>query len=178
MKRLLTHDDPLVAAAAFLAVLLASNQPVYPLYVWLIAGEGAGRAAIVLAAVPVFLAVPLVARASGKAARALLPIAGILNTLLASWAMGPEAGLAAFFIPCAALGAVLFRRTERHAMLAIVALSAAAWLVSETFAPGPFSPEAYASLRRMNALSAIALCGLIGWLTPPEPAPAPLPPPA
>ena len=174
--RLKQQEDPLVATAALLGLILASNQPTYPLYVWLAAGEGVARSCVVLGAIPLFLAVPLIARRYGVAARILLPVAGIANTIVAARVMGPQAGLEYLLIPCAALGAALFRAGERWTMLAIVAAAAAAWLLIDGFPPGDLSASAYASLRRMNAISAIAVCGLLGWLSPPES--RPLPPPA
>jgi hypothetical protein len=171
-KKLRTLEE----RAGLIATILASSQPTYPLYVWLIAGEGVAKAAIVLCAVPLFAAVPWVARRSSLAGRLLLPLVGILNTVLAGWALGSRAGLEALLIPCAALAAVLLRRTERWAMLAVVALAILAWLAMDGFRPGDFTQAAAAGLRRMNAISAIALCGLIGWISPPPPAEPPPPP--
>ena len=110
--------------------------------------------------------VPLLARRSALAARLLLPVAGIANTVLMARLLGPQAGLDYLLIPCAALGAVLFRATERKAMLAVVGLALAAWLLADGPPGVLFDAAGYAALRRMNAISAIALCGLIGWLTP------------
>ena len=148
-----------------LACVLASSQPTYPFYVWLAAGEGVWRSAIVLVAIPFFLG-------AGWAAPALLPLVGILNALLAAWLMGREAGLDYLLVPCAMLAAVLLPAPRRIAMLALVAAAAAAWLLMDALPPGDLSASAYAALRRMNAISAILVCGLIGWISPPA-----LPPP-
>jgi hypothetical protein len=167
--------DPLVATAGLLGLILASNQPTYPLYVWLAAGEGVAKSSVVLAAVPLFLAVPWLARRHGLAARLLLPLVGVANTVVTAGVMGPQAGLEFLLLPCAALGAALFRAGERWAMLAVVLAAAAGWLLIDGLPPGDLSAPAYASLRRMNALSAIAVCGLIGWLSPAAPRLSPPP---
>ncbi len=167
--------DPLAATAGLLGLILASNQPTYPLYVWLAAGEGVARSCVVLGAVPLFLGVAWLARRHGFAARLLLPLVGIGNTVVAAWVLGAQAGLDYLLIPCAALGAALFRAGERWAMVTVVAAAAAAWLAIDGIAPGELSAAAYASLRRMNALSAIAVCGLIGWLSPAGPRSSPPP---
>lgn len=175
MRRWAANPDPLAEAAGMLGLILAANQPFYPLYVWGVTGHWSWTACTVLWVMPVFAAVPLLARRHGLTGRLLLPLAGIANTVVMARLLGPEAGLAPFLIPCAALGAALFRRTERWAMLAVVGLSGAAWLLAEGPPRGMFDPAGYAGLRRMNALSAIALCGLVGWLTPPMSPPSPPP---
>ena len=59
-----------------------------------------------------------------------------------------------------------FDRVVSVAMLGVVGLAALAWLLADMAAAGIVSAEAAAGLRRLNALSAIALCGLLGWLAP------------
>ena len=168
-------NDPLVAAAGLLGLILASNQPFYPLYVWLLTGEGAVRASVVLAALPLFAAVPWVARRWSVVGRAMLPVVGIVNTVVTVGVLGAEAGVAVLLVPCAMLAATLFRASERWVMLGIVGLAVAAWWGVDGWTGGYFSADGYAALRRMNAISAIALCGLIGWITPRGA--LPLPPP-
>jgi len=175
MSPRLDHADPLVAGANVLAVALAASQPTYPLYVWLIAGEGSLRAAVVLLAVPFFLAVPLVARRRPYVARVLLVLTATANTVVAARAMGAAAGLDYLVVPCAALGAVFFRAGERRTMLVLVALCLAAWLCADAAPEVGFSAAAYAALRRMNAMSAVAVCGLIAWIRPAAALPSPPP---
>jgi len=165
-RRYLADDDRLVAAGNLLAVTLATSQPTYPLYVWLTAGEGALRASVVLLAVPFFLLVPLLARRRPMGARVLLVGVSIANTLVCARVLGSEAGVEALFMSCGALAAALFRASERWVMLVLVGAAIAAWLLAEGHPGGFFSAEAYAGLRRMNAVSAIAVCGLIGWMVP------------
>lgn len=167
IARFVAHDDPLVAAGNLLALIVASNQPFYPLYVGLIAGGAAAwRSAVVLAAMPFFLAVPMVARRAPVIGRMLLPLTGIANTLVCIHVLGPEAGLDMLLVPCAAIAALLFRARERAAMLCVVGVAVVAWLLADNTALGLFNAEAYAGLRRLNAVSAIALCGLLGWVAP------------
>lgn len=167
LGRFTAHGDPLVAAGNRLALIVASNQPFYPVYVGLIAGaEAAWRSAIVLVAVPFFVAVPLLGRRAPVLGRALLPITGIANTLISVRALGSDVGLDVLLVPCAAIAALLFRARERVAMLGVVGLAALAWLLADMAPAGIVNAEAAAGLRRMNAISAIALCGLLGWLVP------------
>ncbi len=172
MRRIAANADPLAEAAGMIGLILAANQPFYPLYVWGATGQWSWLACTVLWVMPFFAAVPFVGRRSPLAGRLLLPFAGIANTVLMARLLGPEAGLELFLIPCAALGAALFRGAERVAMLAVLGLAVVAWLLAEGPPLGLFDAAGYAGLRRMNAISAIALCGLVGWLTPPAARPS------
>ncbi len=156
------HPDPLMEAGNLIAFMVGTNQPFYPIYLAMIVGTGAWRALPLLASMPVLLSVPLLARRSPLGARLLLLASGICNTFGAIALIGTQSGLAALFIPCAAIAAVLFRAGERVAMLAMVALAMAAWLVADGMGPDVFSAAQYASMQRLNAMSAIGLCGFIG----------------
>lgn len=170
------RPDPLAATAGTLALIVASSQPTYPLYVWLATGGGARPAAVVLLAVPAFLAVPWLARRASLAGRALLPLAGIANTVAAGWALGREAGLDLLLVACAAIAAGLLRAEERWVLAGIAGAAIAGWFAIEACPGTLFDPAGYAALRRLNAVSAIALCGLFGWLSPRRTPAAPPPP--
>src|SRR5690606_36311301 len=113
------HPDPLVAAANFIALLVASNQPFSPVSLrWLACADIAPGFYIVLST-PCFLAVPALARRSTLAARALLPLAGIGNTVLCAKLFGVQSAVEVFLIPCAVLALLLFRPGERVVGFAI-----------------------------------------------------------
>lgn len=169
LKRLLqaytnyiSHPDPLMQAGNVLAFVLGTNQPFYPIYLAFIVGSGAWRALPLMLSMPFFLAVPLLARRSTLAARLLLLVVGIGNIVVAVAMIGSRSGLAILFLPSAALAAVLFRARERLAMLAMVGLAGAGWLLANGMGPDVFTAAQYASLQRLNAMSAIGLCGFIG----------------
>ena len=158
----IAHPDPLMEAGNLLAFVIGTNQPFYPVYLLFIVGSGSWRALPLLASMPFFLAVPLLARRFPIGARLLLVLTSLANILLAVTLIGAQAGLAVLFIPCGAIAAILFRDRERPVMLAMVALAMAGWLVTNSMGPDVFSPSEYASLQRLNAMSAIGLCGVIG----------------
>jgi hypothetical protein len=162
--RLVGHDDPLVRAANVIALMLATNQPTYPLYLWLAVGAGWWHAWIVVLAVPFFAAVPFVARRRPLLGRLLLAAASIGNVVASSLALGSQAGIAVLLLPCAALGAMLFRPGERWAMLAIVCASMLAWLGLADRPGEVFNAAQYATITRLNALSALALFGFFGFV--------------
>ena len=149
-------------AGNVLAFVIGTNQPFYPIYLWFIVGSGAWRALPLLLSMPFLLAVPLLARRSSLAARLLLLVAGIGNIVVAIAMIGSRAGLAALFLPSAAIAAALFRSRERLAMLAMVGLAGAGWLFTNGMGPDVFTDLQYATLQRLNAMSAIGLCGFTG----------------
>jgi hypothetical protein len=156
------HPDPLMQAANVMAFMIGTNQPFYPIYLAFIVGSGAWRALPLILSMPFFLAVPLLARRSPLAARLLLLVVGIGNIVVAIAMIGSRSGLAALFLPSAALAAAVFRARERVAMLAMVGFAGAGWLFTNGMGPDVFTDAQYASLQRLNAMSAIGLCGFIG----------------
>lgn len=78
------HDDPMVAACNLVALVVASNQPFYPLYVYWAVSDHVWPTFLTFLSTPFFLAVPAVARRYSKTGRALLPLAGIGNTILSA----------------------------------------------------------------------------------------------
>lgn len=160
--------NPQVAAGNAVALLVAANQPFYPLYVAWIAGNG-WPAVWTFLSTPFFLAVPAVSRRNARAGRALLPLAGVANTILAAWALGVASGVEAFLAPCVVLAGLLFRPAERPIALALMVVALAAFvLLHDRYGPPlhPYSPEDYAALLRLNAISAGGLLAFIGLTFP------------
>ena len=168
--RLIAHDDPLMRAASVISLMVAGNQPTYPLYLWWMVGGPWWLAWWLVLSVPFFIAVPLVGRRWSLGGRLLLPLTGIANVVAAGLLLGDRAGLSALLLPCAGIAAMLFRADEWPFMLALVGLAMAAWLflaghpnVAFLAAGGDmFSAAQYATMTRLNALSALALFGFLG----------------
>ncbi len=162
------HDDPLTAAANWIALVVAWNQPFYPLYLW--ATVGADKIApslLTFLSTPFFLAVPAVAQRHPLAARILLPLTGIANGILSTKAFGVGSGVEIFLLPCALIGAALFRPSERAMGLVVVALSAAAYFIPARFFGQPLADYTAADNSGMvglNAVSAATLVVFIGLL--------------
>jgi hypothetical protein len=159
------HPDPLAAACNRIALLVASNQPVYPLYLWWIVGGDWWVGCWTFLSTPVFASVPRVARRNALAGRALLPLAGIANGMLSARAFGEASDVKLFLIPCALIALLAFRRDERWVGAGLLALTAiAAWLHGRYGAPlGRFDPLQYAHFARLNAMSVAALSAMILW---------------
>jgi drug/metabolite transporter superfamily protein YnfA len=121
-------NDPLVAASNIVALVVAFNQPFYPPYVRWLVGDDHGASLVTFLSTPLFLAVPAVARLSSLAGHVLLPIVGILNTLMSTLAFGAASGVELFLCPCAMIAGMSLRQDERATMLLI------GWLALAVFA--------------------------------------------
>ena len=157
------NPDPLVAAGNAVALLVAVNQPFYPLYVAWLVGD-AWPALFTFLSTPFFLAVPAVARRNPLAGRALLPLAGFANTVLSAKAFGAASGVEVFLAPCLVLAGLLFRPGERRIAFALMAVGLAAFALHARYgAPWHlYSAEEYAAFVRLNAISAGGLLAFIG----------------
>ena len=162
------HDDPLTAAANWIALVVAWNQPFYPLYLWAAVGvDKIAPSLLTFLSTPFFIAVPAVAKQHPLAARILLPLTGIGNGIVSTKAFGVGSGVEIFLLPCALIGTALFRPGERPIGLVIVALSAAAYFIPVRFYGQPLAGYTAADNNAMvglNALSAATLVVFIGLL--------------
>jgi len=159
------HPDPLVAACNRIALLVASNQPFYPLYLWWLVGGDWGTACWTFLSTPFFASVPIVARRHALAGRAMLPLAGIANGLVSANAFGVASGVELFLIPCALIALLAFRPAERLVTLALAAGVLGAALVHGHYGVplGRFDPPQYAHFRRLNVASVTTLSVVVLW---------------
>lgn len=117
--------DALTRVAAGIAWLIVVNKPVYPLYVWWIAGHGLGPAYLAALTAPAFAALALLARRQPLWLRAGLPALGALDTAYNTKLFGAASGAELFFIPCALLAALLLRPAEHRITWGLTALISA-----------------------------------------------------
>lgn len=161
----IAHPDPLVAAGNLIAVVIAWNQPFYPLYLYFLVGGDIGVSFFTFLSTPFFLAVPAVARHHSLTGRALLPLTGIANTVMCTKLFGEASGVELFLAPCIMAAAMLFRRSERLVMLALVGLGLLAYAGLHGRYGAPYhlySAAEYANFFGVNALSVGTLVAFIG----------------
>jgi hypothetical protein len=152
--------DPLAAASNFIALCVVGNQPFYPLYVWWIVGDDGWASFVTFLSTPFFLAVPAVARRSSLLGRAMLPIAGIANTVLSAKAFGAASGVELFLCPCAMIAGMALRARERKITLAIIGFAIGVFALLHDRLGVPlhvFSSEEYAPFLSLNAWSVAGL---------------------
>jgi hypothetical protein len=167
VARAIAHPDPLVAASSFIALVLAWNAPLYPVYVWFIAGPSALPSALLTAcSLPVFAAVPLLARRSTLAARVLLCLAGTANSVFCCWVIGAGAGVALFLLPCIQLATLAFRPAEWRAAYPLALLPILFGWALLGHLPAPphqYTADQYQHLLRLNAGSVAVLIAFLGF---------------
>ncbi len=153
-------NDPLTAVTNLIALSVVGNQPFYPLYVWWLVGDDGWVSLLTFLSTPFFLAIPAVSRRSPFAARALLPIVGVANTLLSAKTFGISSGVELFLCPCVMIAGMSLRGTERKTLLAIIAFALSAFALGRRGLGVPlheFSREEYAHFLSLNAWSVAGL---------------------
>lgn len=161
------HSDPRAALANTVALVVASNQPFYPLYLYWAVSPTIWPALVSFLSTPLFVSVPALARRSTLAARSVLMLAGLANTLLCRVVLGSRSGVEAFLFPCLILAFVLFRKSERGVALAFAAAAFLIYLMPDTCLPSPahlYTDREYFAFQRLNFISAASLTALIALL--------------
>ena len=163
------NPDPLAAFANTVALVVAGNQPFYPLYLHAIVGRSAWPIWITLITMPVFAAIPALARRSSLLGRSMLPIIGTANGVLAVKLIGVDTGVELFLLPCVLLATILFRPGERLVMLVVLAFPFAAYFLLDPGIGSPlatYSASEYRSILSMHAFSVACLFTLMGYAFP------------
>ncbi len=165
VRAYIAHPDPLVATGNLIAIVVASNQPFYPLYLYLLIGNDFTPSFFTFLSTPFFVAVPAVARRHPVLGRALLPLTGIANTILSAKVFGEASGVELFLAPIITIAALLFRRSERPAALALVGLGLLTYLGLHGRYGTPYhlySAYQYARFFGLNAFSVLTLSAFVG----------------
>jgi len=160
-------EDPLVAAGNSIALVVASNQPFYPLYISWAVSDNIWPSFFTFLSTPFFLAVPWVARRFSLAGRALLPLTGIANTIFSAKLFGEASGVELFLGPCIMIAALLFRQNERFFMFLIVAVAILVFASLHGHYGTPFhlyTSVEYINFLRLNAFSVATLTAFIGLM--------------
>lgn len=161
--------DPLTSASTTVAIVVALNKPVYPLYVWYLAPDAFKASLVTTISMVFYAALPFIARRSGLAARAGLVAIGTLDTLIIDVFMGGATGAFLFFPACLMLAAVLFHDEEvwiSRALIAVVFCLSAGALFWAPYPVVPVSRQDAATLFSLNATGALALMAFIGLRLP------------
>ncbi|MBL8578244.1 MAG: hypothetical protein JNK47_13535 [Mesorhizobium sp.] len=167
IERYADHEDPLARASNWIALVVASNQPFYPLYLYAVVGDRFIPSLLTFFSTPFFAAVPAVSRRHPFAGRVMLPLVGIGNGIVAAKALGPASGVELFLIPCALIAAALFRPSERLVGFVLIGTAFLSYFLLHGRYGAPLSSYTdaeYATLFSINVLSAAGLTVFIGLL--------------
>jgi len=166
--RFAAHEDSLTEASNTIALVLASNTPFYPLYLYFILGH-AGLPWLFFAGVsfPFFCLTLWVARRKPVLGRVWLSVAATLNSIYVTWLLGEASDTALFLIPCISLAVLSFRRRERLPMLICTALPFVLFYFLQGHFPTPparYSPSAYHSLLILNEVSVASISAVLAYV--------------
>ena len=159
------NPDPLTSSSVTTAWVVVANKPFYPLYVWWFVGSGVQTSLWTLLALPLFAALPLLARRAPKAARMGLPLAGAADSVFSTLMFGESSGVEAFLAPCAALAALSFRASEAWTARVLTALMFAIFAGLRFAAPAgafPWPPAAQPAIVNLNLYCVASLLAFIG----------------
>jgi len=161
------HPDPRVATNNVIAFFVGANGPLYPIYVWLLVGRDFWPSLLTLLSTPLFCLVPAVSRRSSLAGRAMLPIVGIINTLICIKALGEPSAVALFLLPCIVIPALTLRPREKVLQLILVSLPSAIYLLGKGHYGAPlyaYTTQQYAALASLNTTSVMGFTGFLGLI--------------
>lgn len=167
LRGYMDHPDPRVASANFLALLVASNQPFYPFYFWWLVSDTIWPTYYTFLSTPFFMAVPWLSRRNTIAGRALLPLAGIGNTILCAKLFGVQSAVEIFLIPCAVLALLICRPNERLVSFVLTGIAFFAYfLLNGRYGATVhlYSAAEYAALVRLNVVSAGMLTACVALI--------------
>lgn len=162
--------DPLTAASNRLALILASNQPFYPLYVRWLTGESSALLALTFLSTPLFIASPWIAKRFPGVGRLWFPVIGAINTFFCGFVFGDASGVEWFLLPCIVIAVLSSRATERDQLVVYCLMLFGAFFASRGHYGEPlFEAEpAQAALRSLNRYSALALSVIAVWVMGPS----------
>lgn len=168
MRTFAHHPDPLVEASNWVALLIGTHLPFWPLYVaWSAGAQAFPTSLLTMALAPLFMAIPPISRRSGLLGRVATLSMGNANTVFTIWILGASSGTALFLAPCTALAAVSFRRSERWLMLVFTALPLGVFYLLQHHAPVPllrYDAAVAKELFVLNVISVSVLGAAFGWL--------------
>jgi hypothetical protein len=154
-----------VAAGNLVALLVGSNQPLYPLtFHWMTGADVTGLFIVFLSA-PCFLAVPFVARRSSLAGRVMLVVVGAVDTFISVKVYGQAGGNELYLGPCILLATMLFRRREQWVSAGLTTLILAGLFVLHDRYGASYlawSAEDYATMMQLNIAYVAILTAFIG----------------
>jgi hypothetical protein len=161
----MAHADASSYAVNKIALMLAWNGPLYPIYVLVLAGPAAlPWSLLTLLISPFFYAIPWLMRRSTLAGRAALPVVGAINTIWCVKLFGVDSGVELFLFPCIILAALLFRQREKWVRLPILGFTLALEFLPVSLLGHPIlalSPEGLSRLSGMNSGSVACLLAFI-----------------
>lgn len=168
ISRYVAHPDPRMRYGNRIAVLVGTNQPLFPLTLYAVMGEAARPSLWGIPSTIVFCVIPLVARRHALLAKILLSLYASLHTAGYVLLMGQHAGFELFFTSCILLAALLFGPKQRAMGWALCAVPMGLFLALQQLPVHDVAGgvDVVAVLWQVNAISVACLTALMGMLAP------------
>ncbi len=157
-------QDPLTQATVTIAWVIIANKPFYPFYVWYLVGNGVPASLWTLAAAPLMLMSPVLAKRSPLAARIALPLIGTLDTWFETKLFGQNSGTELFFAACIMLAAISFHPDEKWWQRGIAAFVFVVFVASRSFIGAPLHVWSESDLSTLFSLNAFAVASLMTFI--------------
>ena len=148
-----------------MALLVGSNQPLYPLTLYWMTDADVTGLFIVFLSAPCFLPEPFVARRNSLAGRVMLVVVSSVDTFISVQVYGPAAGNELYLGPCILLATMLFRRRELWISFGLTALILAGFFVMHDRYGASYlawSAKDYATMMQLNVAYVAILTAFIG----------------
>jgi hypothetical protein len=159
------HGDPTAAAINLIALMLAWNGPLYPVYVIVLTGrDGLPWCLATMLISPFFYAIPWLSRISSPAARLALPVVGAANTLWCMKLFGVASGVGLFLFPCIMLTALLYRYRERWLMFPLLGVMLLLEFIPASVFGTPIIQLSQNEAAKLSALNAGSVAFLLGFI--------------
>ena len=157
--------EPLCAAAGSVALLLALNKPVYPLYVWFLAGSAFQLSLLTAVSMPAYLAVWYLARCRRSfSARLGMVVAGTADAIIIALVLGRDSGALLFLFPAIMLAGQLFYVGEKWFSRVLIGLGFVALVALYEFSGGPLELVDALDLTRLYTLNISGAAALAAFI--------------
>lgn len=165
LARYLAHPDPLAVAGNLVALMVGSNQPLYPLTLYWLTGADVTGTFLCFLSAPIFLAVPFVARRSSLGGRVMLVVVGAVDTFISIKIYGAAGGNELYLGPCILLSTMLFRWRERWLAFGLTAaILAGLFILHGSYGASylAWSAKDYAIMMELNIVYVAILTAFTG----------------
>jgi hypothetical protein len=159
------NPDPAAHAMNKIALILAWNGPLYPIYVLFLVGrEALPWTLLTLPISPVFYAVPWLSRKSSLLGRVAMQVTGAVNTVWCMKLFGPDSGVGQFLFACIMLSALMFRHRERWVMLPLLGVMVALEFLPAAWLGTPIMTLTATQSAHLAALNAGSVAFLLAFV--------------
>lgn len=157
--------DPLAEACGSVALVLALNKPVYPLYVWFLAESAFQISLFTALSMPFYIAVWWLAR-RGKSflARLGMVAVGTADTIFIAFILGGESGTLIFLFACIMLAGMGFHAREVWLSRGLIGVIFALFVALYGRISAPVRPVTSEDMQTLDYLNTTGAAALVAFI--------------